>query len=310
MNTKHVLEQQIKKERSAVLVVNTHSRRGQHFFFKAADLLEQRGINVTASYPVRHPDRLVTVIQEAIARGNKLVVVGGGDGTISAIVDSFAYQDVVLGILPLGTSNSFARTLNIPLSLEGAIEAITQGKVVDVDLGKAGSDYFANTVTIGLTTEIARRISHPFKRLFGPLAYGVVGLKVLASHRAFSCQMKIEQSIQRVHTHQLVVANGSFVGVTKLTPDVSADNQQLVVLTLDSVSRWRLLTRWAAFLLGKHAIFSQAKFFRTNEVTIETIPPQYIDGDGETTTQTPITITVAPKALKVMAPLSFEERCG
>jgi diacylglycerol kinase (ATP) len=158
MNSKHALEQQIKEERSAVLVVNTHSRRGQRLFFKALDALEQRGIHVTASYPVRHPERLPEVIQEAIARGNKLVVVGGGDGTLSAIVDSFADQEVVLGILPLGTSNSFARSLNIPLSLEGAIEVITQGKVVDVDLGKAGTDYFANTVTIGLTAEIARAI--------------------------------------------------------------------------------------------------------------------------------------------------------
>jgi diacylglycerol kinase (ATP) len=89
MNTKQALEQQMKEERSAVLVVNTHSRQGQQLFFKAVDFLEQRGIHVTASYPVRHPDRLPEVIQEAIARGNKLIVVGGGDGTLSAIVDYF-----------------------------------------------------------------------------------------------------------------------------------------------------------------------------------------------------------------------------
>ena len=310
MHTKQELEQQIQEERSAVLVVNTHSRRGQQFFFKAVNLLEQRGVRVTASYPVRHPERLPEVIQEAIARGNKLVIVGGGDGTISAIVDSFAYQDVVLGILPLGTSNSFARTLNIPLSLEGAIEVITRGKVVDVDLGKAGSDYFANTATIGLTAEIARSLSPSFKRLFGPLAYGVVGLKRLASHRAFRCQLKIEQTIHRVQTHQLVVANGSFVGVTKLTPDASTDNRQLIVFTLDSVSRWHLLIMWVAFLFGKHAIFSEAKFFRTQEVTIETTPPHYLNVDGEITTQTPVTIALAPEALKVMAPSSFEEPFG
>jgi diacylglycerol kinase (ATP) len=310
METKHALEQQIKQERSAVLVVNTHSRRGQRLFFKALDALEQRGIHVTASYPVRHPDRLPEVIQEAIARGNKLVIVGGGDGTISAIVDYFAYQDVVLGLLPLGTSNSFARTMNIPLSLEGALEVITQGKVVDVDLGKAGSDYFANTVTIGLTAEIARTISRPFKRFFGPLAYGAVGLKLLASHQAFSCQLQLEHTIHRVRTHQLVVANGSFVGVTQLTPDASADERQLLVFTLDTVSRWRLLLMWAAFLFGKHSVFSEARFFRTAGVTIETTPLQYIDVDGETTTQTPITIALAPEALKVMAPRSFEEPFG
>lgn len=83
---------------------------------------------MTASYPVRHSVRLTEVIQEAIARGNKLIVVGGGDGTLSAIVDYFAYQNVVLGLLPLGMGNSFARSLGIPLSLEGSIGVITNGK--------------------------------------------------------------------------------------------------------------------------------------------------------------------------------------
>ena len=310
MNSKQALEQQIKEECSAVLVVNTHSRRGQRLFFKALGALEQRGIHVAASYPVRHPERLPEVIQEAIARGNKLIVVGGGDGTMSAIVDSFAYQDVVLGILPLGTGNTFARTMQIPLSLTGAIEVIAQGKVVDVDLGKVGSDYFANTVAIGLTVDGDRTISRPFKRVFGPLAYVFVGLKLLASHHAFHCQVKIEQSIQHIHTHQLFVVNGSFLGVTRLTPDASADNRELLILTLNTVNRWRLLSMLIAFLAGKHTVFSEAEFFRTNEVVIETTPPQYMSVDGEITTQTPVTISVASEALKVMAPISFEEPFG
>jgi diacylglycerol kinase-like protein len=99
------------------------------------------------------------VIQVAIARGNKLIVVGGGDGTLSAIVDYFAYQNVVVGLLPLGTGNSFARSLGIPLSLEGAIEGITNGKVVDIDLGKVDGDYFANVASIGFSAEVARKTS-------------------------------------------------------------------------------------------------------------------------------------------------------
>ena len=65
------------------------------------------------------------------------IIVGGGDGTISSVVDAFAYRATVFGLLPLGTANSFARSLEIPLDLEGAVDVIAHGKVADVDLGSA-----------------------------------------------------------------------------------------------------------------------------------------------------------------------------
>src|SRR5215470_7377585 len=103
MKTKRELQKLVTEEKSAVLVANTHSRRGERLFFRAVDELSNRGINIIASYPVRQPDRLPQVVKEAIRRKVSLVIVGGGDGTLSSVVDAFAYQDVVLGILPMGT---------------------------------------------------------------------------------------------------------------------------------------------------------------------------------------------------------------
>jgi diacylglycerol kinase (ATP) len=117
---------------------------------------KKKGIAITASYPVRHPDRLPEGVKAAIRHKGDLVIVGGGDGTISSIIDYFAYQDVVFGLLPLGTGNSFARTLGNPLTLEGAIDIIANGKVVDVDLGKVNDDYFANVISIGFPADLAR----------------------------------------------------------------------------------------------------------------------------------------------------------
>ena len=66
VETKHLLEKSIKRESTAVLVVNTHSRRGQRLFFAAADELAKKGISVTASYPIRYPERLPEIVQEAV----------------------------------------------------------------------------------------------------------------------------------------------------------------------------------------------------------------------------------------------------
>jgi Diacylglycerol kinase catalytic domain len=106
MTPKQMLQQRIEAERSAVLIVNAHSRRGEALFEAARDALRRRGLTVSSAYAVRDPVRLPDTVREAIASGSPLVVVGGGDGTISSVVDYFAEHDVVLGILPLRTGNS------------------------------------------------------------------------------------------------------------------------------------------------------------------------------------------------------------
>ncbi len=307
MKTKRELDQRIKKEKSAVLIVNTYSRRGEKLFFKALDALQESGITITASYPIRHPDRLPEVVKEAIKRKGDLVIVGGGDGTISSIVDYFAYQDVVLGILPLGTGNSFARTLGIPLTVDEAVDVIVHGKVADIDLGKVGDDYFANIASFGFSAEVARNTSHRLKKILGPLAYGFAALRKFFRHRSFSCTLQIDHQQHKIKTHQVIIANGSFMGKTFLTPTISPDDRTLIVFTMEMLNRWQMLKLWIAFFLGKYTAFSEAKYFVTREARIETDPRQYIIVDGETTTQTPVTVSLAPEALKVMVPQSFQD---
>src|SRR5262245_51931988 len=210
MRTKRELSKLIVKEKSAVLVVNTYYRKGEGSFFQAVDKLTKRGIDITASYPVRHTDRLPAIMKEAIRREGSLVIVGGGDGTISSVVDYFAYQDVVLGILPLGTGNSFARTLGIPLTLEGAVDVIANGKVADIDLGKIDNDYFANMASIGFSADVAHSSSNTLKKFLGPLAYLFVAVGQFFRHQSFACTFQTANEKHVIKTHQVLIANGSF----------------------------------------------------------------------------------------------------
>ena len=307
MRTKKELSKLIAKEKSAVLVVNTYSRRGERLFFRAVDELTKKGINITASYPVRHPDRLPAIMKEAIRREGSLVIVGGGDGTISSVVDYFAYKDVVLGILPLGTGNSFARTLGIPLTLEGAVDVIANGKVADIDLGKIDNDYFANMAALGFSSDVAHSSSNKLKKFLGPLAYLFVGVGQFFRHRSFACTFQTSGQEHKIKTHQVLIANGSFIGQTFLTPAISPDDRSLIVFSMDMLNRWQMLKLWIAFLLGKYTAFAEAKYFTTQEIRIEAEPPQHVDVDGEKTTRTPVTVSLAPEALKVMVPQSFQD---
>lgn len=294
-------------KRSAALIVNTHSRRGQQFFFAAKDELTKQGVSVVASYPVRYPERLPEVVQDAIKHKHKLIVVGGGDGTISSAVNYFACRSVVLGILPFGTVNSFARTLGIPLDLKGAVEVIVNGKVVDVDLGKVEHDYFSNIVAIGLSAKIARNISRRLKKYTGVLSYGLMGIWIMFFHRPFECTLTMSSEVFKFNTHQVVIANGRHFGITPLDQNATADDRELMVFVMDTPNRWHTLKLWIAFLLRKATIFSRARFFRVKEVKLEASPPQCVEVDGEITTKTPVNISLVPEALRVMVPSHFED---
>ncbi len=129
------------RPRRAALVVNTRSRSGERLYPRALAQLRDLGVPVVASYAVPEPARLAQTVREALCGNPDLIILGGGDGSVSCVVDLLAGQDTVLAVLPLGTGNDFARTLEIPFDLRHACELIVHGKVVDVDLGLVGQDY-------------------------------------------------------------------------------------------------------------------------------------------------------------------------
>ena len=100
------MERRIRDGGAAAIIVNTHSRRGERALATAQSYLQAGGMSIAESFAVKNPARLPEIARAVAARGAALVVVGGGDGTISSTVDALAYQDTALGVLPLGTGNS------------------------------------------------------------------------------------------------------------------------------------------------------------------------------------------------------------
>ena len=98
-------------------------------------------------------------------------IVGGGDGSLSGAVDDVVNTDCVFALLPLGTANSFARTLGIPLELDGAIDVIANGQRRRIDLGVIDGDYFVNSAAIGLSPMIGDSVPHRLKKFLGRLGY-------------------------------------------------------------------------------------------------------------------------------------------
>jgi len=94
--------------------------------------------------------------RDAVKGGSTLIVAGGGDGTINAVASALVGTETVLGVLPLGTLNHFAKDLGIPAALESAVESLATGRVMAVDVGVVNGHIFVHTSALGLYPPIVR----------------------------------------------------------------------------------------------------------------------------------------------------------
>ena len=303
-----------------MLVVNARSRRGARLYQAAGRQLEAAGFDLLGSFAVTRAGQLEPSLAAALDLEPDLLIAGGGDGTLSLAARHLAYRDVALGIVPLGTTNNFARTLGIPLSVAGAVGLLTRGKVADVDLGQVNGTFFANLVSVGLSGHVAATVRHDLKRLLGRAAYPLTALARLPRHRPFRAVITAGgadgaggahgagRQERAMMTHQVNIANGSFHGGRPITADASADDRLLLAYSLGGRSRPALIGATARHVLtGARRTQAEPAFLAARELWLRTEPPLPLDIDGEIGGQTPARITLAPNALRVIVDPGFPD---
>jgi diacylglycerol kinase (ATP) len=308
MRTKAALGAAIRQHRRAALVVNTRSRRGRRHYPVIESRLRAAGFDLLGAFPAGQRGGLDASLTAAMDLAPDLLIVGGGDGTISEAAHRLAHRDMALGLLPLGTTNNFARTLGLPLNLAGAVEVLSGGKVADVDLGQAGDAIFANLVSTGLSTHVAARVPHQLKRVIGRAAYPATALAVLPRHRPLRATITAGDHSYALDTHQLNIANGSFHAGRPITGDASADDRLLLVYSLGGPGRRALLAATVRHaVLGARRTWKEPAFLAVRELWLDTDPPLPLDVDGEIRGRTPVRIALAPQALRVMVAPDFPD---
>lgn len=288
--------------REAVLIVNVHSRRGEALFKDAKTMLEEAGLRLIAAHAVKEPERLQETVRGAVADGAPMVIVGGGDGSLSGTVDELVGKDCVFGVLPLGTANSFARTLGIPLDLEGAVAAISGGRRRRIDLGMIDRDYFVNAASLGLSPRIGETVPHRLKRYLGRAGYLLWAIKCSIGFRAF--RLTLEDGVKRrnMWATEVRILNGPYHGGVELSDQADVDTGDIVIQAVVGRSHARLAWDWYAKFFKLRDRDAQTEEFRGKAFRIETRPPQRISIDGEVLASTPVTVQVAAGAVEVAVP--------
>ncbi|HEY1977585.1 MAG TPA: YegS/Rv2252/BmrU family lipid kinase [Candidatus Baltobacteraceae bacterium] len=286
--------------RRAAVIARLRSRRGAEALWRIPAMLAERGIDVVETCGVETRKQLRKAIKRARRRSG-LIVVCGGDGTLTSAVALFAHRDVTLGVVPSGTVNSFSRNLGIDQTFEGAADTIAHGVERRVDLGRVNGTYFANFLTVGIEADVARKTTRPLKKVLGPLAYGAAALGPFLSHRPFRCALRWGKRRLRLQTHHVIVANGRYYGYRPIDENAAQAGGKLTVFVRDERGRLGLLFTYAALALGKQRSIDGARLWSTfDSVKIRTDPVQRFAVDGHVLGKTPISIRAVPAALRVM----------
>ncbi len=283
------------------MVVNAKSRRGQALFRRACAALSGLPYPVDAR-AVEDPQELEPTVRELLAAKPDLLILGGGDGTISGLVDLMVGHDVMLGVLPLGTANSFARSLGIPLDIEGAVEVIRTGRPRRIDLGMIDDDYYANCAAMGMSPKIAETVPHNLKKVAGRLGYLGWAAYQFLRFRPFTLIVEQNGKRERLRVVEVRISNGPYHGGTELVESAEVDSGEIVVQAVCGHVKRRLIVNWAASILRSDYRKEKVREFRGREIRLTSIPPLPISIDGEVLARTPVTARIAPGIIEVMAP--------
>jgi YegS/Rv2252/BmrU family lipid kinase len=285
--------------REAVLIVNAHSRKGQDLFEDARAKLTAAGVTLLAAHAVDDPKHLATVARDAVASGAPMVIVGGGDGTLASVVDELVGKSCVFGVLPLGTANSFARSLGLPLDLDAAVAAIARGRTRRVDLGMIDNDYFVNGASIGLPTMIGETVPHKLKRYLGRVGYLAWAIKCSVRFCAFRLELDDGTQVHRLWATEVRILNGSHHGGVELSDGAGVVSRDLLIQAVVGQSKVALAKDWAAKFFKLRSRDACSRDFRGASFRIVTNPPQRISIDGEVLACTPVVAKVAAAAIDV-----------
>ncbi|TIC85443.1 lipid kinase [Nocardioides sp. GY 10127] len=292
---------------SVTVLLNARARRAPGAAAKVRAQLEAAGWEHAHLRVLADGRGLGVALEQALSERPDLLVVGGGDGSVTAAAHRVAGTSTVLGVLPLGTANDFARTVEIPDDLRGAVRTLVEGHVVDVDLGRTGDHSFLNAASVGLSVAVTERLTPRLKRRLGPLAYPVATLLAYRGTPGFAARLEFPAgdhgTLELEDVLQVTIGNGVRHGGGNLVgPDASIDDHLLDVY---AISRGRLTEHVsiARFLKdGRFVEHELVHHVRTPAVRIHTDEPMPVNADGELVATTPGTFRVERNALHVLVP--------
>ena len=259
---------------------------------------------------------------EAVASGVEVVLVGGGDGTVSEVARELVQKPATLGILPIGTFNNIARSIGVLAELPVATSVIAAGYVREIDVGLANdSHYFFEAAGAGLDatlfpigeeiksgrwTRIVQAVRLAFQ--YEPQAYSITFDRPLAevlppaSQRRMSAGALPGRTIRR-HALLVVAANGPYYGGGfTVAAGARLRDGRLTLSIYRRFSKWELFRHFQSISRGRRRYSAKIETFHAVEIELASPKPVPVHIDGQPFGATPVKLRALPGALRVFAP--------
>jgi YegS/Rv2252/BmrU family lipid kinase len=271
----------------ALLILNDRSRRGARDGDLVLKTLEECGVEC---------------VRDRNATGIEAVIAAGGDGTVVQSLPLAIERAVPLGIIPLGTFNDLAHTLELPMDIPAACEVMRSGTTRRIDLGRVNGVYYVNEASIGLSARIARRQTPDVKQRFGALGLIATTLQSVRHASTISVEIEYDGRTERLRTMQLTVANGGRFGGIIERADASIDDGWLDLYSVE-VRSWLQAFAVARKIIARDPRSGEGlRTRRSKAFRVVTRHMHKIAADGEPAGTTPAVFEVVPRALDVLVP--------
>jgi YegS/Rv2252/BmrU family lipid kinase len=281
------------------IVINPAAGKDEPILNVLNDVFGQYGVDWSVSVTKKYGDA-ATFARQAAQEGADLVAGYGGDGTQHEIANALLGTDAMMGILPGGTGNGFAREMNIPKKLRPAVELLcTSHNTRRIDAAQVDDQYFIQRLYVGIEPE--EQTSRELKDQYGVFAYAV-SIKQRGKPKQIDYRVTIDGEVKEFKAVKIYVVNSGMTGSGfAITHGYAVDDGLLDAFVLDSEDLATISGAVDRFL---HLNTKNASTYSTQcrEIVIETEPDQPVWTDGEYLGRTPVTVKVLPGVLPIAVP--------
>lgn len=269
------------------------------------DILQrlERGGLETSTHATTGEGDATLAAAEAVERGFDVIIAAGGDGTLYEVINGMAEREnrPPLGILPLGTTNDFARAMAIPKNLEAACDIIIRGSSRVIDLGKANQRYFINIAGGGSLTELTYEVPSRLKTMLGQLAYYMKGLEKLPRLRPVEIYLKSDDHELHEEVMVFLISNtNSVAGFERLCPDAAIDDGLMDIILVKKCNLVEMIRVVTLALRGEHLNDPHIIHFQSKHIQITSPDYTQLNLDGEFGGTLPGIFSVLPSHLRIL----------
>ena len=312
------MEQATIPESRWMIIVNPNAgvQKATKEWPKIHRIIEKEGVDHDFLF-TEHRDHAIHLARKSIEKGYRKIVVVGGDGTLNEVLNGIflqqtcPVQDIIMGMIPIGTGNDWCRMFNVPFEYEGAVKLLKQKNTFVQDVGKVSyhkkdqtyDRYFMNVTGMGYDALVAKK-TNLFKEKGhgGPLTYLWFVFASLFQYKFLDAVIEVDGNPEfkgEIFSMNVGICKYNGGGMMQV-PNAIPDDGLLDMTLIVKAPKWMVIRHTSKLYNGTLIKLDMVKTFRGKTIRIRSTGKIYLEADGESLGHTPFTYEIIPKALIVV----------